>query len=152
MEKGHEFYMEKCLQLGEKALSAGNPPVGSLIVFGGRIIGEGVEAVKESGDITNHAEIEAIRDALNKGFFEELSRSILYTTHEPCIMCSYVIRQHKISQVVYGVAVEYIGGHTSSFKVLTSENVPQWGRKPGITSGICRKECEQLNFQFRNRR
>ena len=42
----------------------GNPPVGSVIVKNDKIIGIGIEAGKTSNDITRHAEIEAIKDAL----------------------------------------------------------------------------------------
>jgi len=150
--EGHEFYMERSIQLGKKALASGNPPVGSVIVQEGRIIGEGMESVKESGDVTRHAEIEAVRDAVRRGFSEKLRGSVLYTTHEPCIMCSYVIRHHGIDHIIYGVAVAYVGGDTSFFDVLATDRVPQWGGKPKITAGICREECEQLNREFRNRK
>lgn len=144
----HEIYMQKCLNLGRQALANHNSPVGSILVCDDQIIGEGVESVRENEDVTFHAEIEAIRDAVRRGFAGQLSRSVLYTTHEPCIMCSYVIRHHKIAQVVYGLSVDHIGGHTSSFGVLDSEEVPQWDEKPEIIPGILRRECELLHEEF----
>lgn len=148
MEK-HEAYMQKCMELGKEALANQNPPVGSILVCDDQVIGEGMETVRENNDITFHAEIEAVRDAVERGFKKNLSRSILYTTHEPCIMCSYVIRQYKIPHIVYGIGVDHVGGHTSSFHVLDSENVPPWGSKPKITSGVLREECKLLNEEFR---
>lgn len=147
-----ENYMEECLRLGEQALASGNPPVGSIVVWDGRIVGEGVEAVKESEDVTDHAEIIAIRDAVQNGYKDKLPFSVLYSTHEPCIMCSYVIRQYKIPKIVYGVPVDHIGGDSSSFKILTTEKVPQWGEKPEIVQGVCRDECSQLNLRYRNKK
>lgn len=141
----HEYYMRKCLQLAEQALANGDSPVGSVIVLEDVIIGKGIESGKSSGDITNHAEIEAIRDAIMHGFVNELSRTQLYTTHEPCIMCSYLIRHHKIPHIIFGVAVEDVGGFTSSFGVLTTEEVPKWGIHPKVTRGICEEECRQLS-------
>src|SRR5690625_7932028 len=110
---GHEYYMVCHIQLGIQALASGKPPVGSVIVQEGQIIGEGMESVKESGDVTRHAEIEAVRDAVRRGFSEKLRGSVLYTTHEPCIMCSYVIRHHGIDHIIYGVAVAYEIGRAS---------------------------------------
>jgi tRNA(Arg) A34 adenosine deaminase TadA len=63
-------------------------------------------------------------------------------------MCSYVIRHHHIPHIVFGAAVEYVGGFTSDFAVLTTEKVPKWGKPPKITSGICKEECEMLNKKF----
>lgn len=53
----------------------------------------------------------------------------MYTTHEPCIMCSYMIRHHRIPEIIFGTAVPYIGGLTSQFGVLATEAVPKWGKQ-----------------------
>lgn len=141
-------YMGRCLQLAEQALKKGDPPVGSVLVADDIIIGEGTESGKSSGDVTNHAEIQAIRNAISNGFGKDLAKAKLYTTHEPCIMCSYVIRHHHIPHIIFGVGVEYVGGSTSDFAVLTTEKIPKWGKAPKITSGICKEECEMLNKKF----
>jgi tRNA(adenine34) deaminase len=146
--ENHKKYMKQCLRLAEIALSNGNPPVGAILVFNDKVIGKGIEAGKTSGDLTNHAEILAIRDAINNGFLKSLDKSVMYTTHEPCIMCSYLIRHHKIPHIVFGTAVDYIGGCTSKFNLLCTEEVPKWKNKPKITEGICEAECEQLTKQF----
>ena len=51
------------------------------------------------------------------GYRDMLGQSTLYTTHEPCIMCSYLIRHHRIPWVVYGVSVQHVGGVTSQYSV-----------------------------------
>ncbi len=144
-----EKYMEKCLQLAELALANGDPPVGAVLVFEDAIIGEGIESGKSSGDITNHAEIMAIRDAIANGYLKELSQAALYTTHEPCIMCSYLIRHHRIPRIIFGKSVPFVGGFTSTFGVLSTEEVPKWGRRPEVISGICETACDRLNERFR---
>ena len=85
----HIHFMERCIELGKEAMLCGNPPVGSILVKDDVILGIGKEAGKSGNDITKHAEIEAIRHALAN--HQSLKNSILYTTHEPCIMCSYVL-------------------------------------------------------------
>ncbi len=148
MEKDNQYYMQLCLDLAQDALASGNPPVGAVLVLNGTVIGQGTESGRTSGDITNHAEILAVRDAVKNGFAAQLSQSILYTTHEPCIMCSYVIRHHKIREIVYGSAVETIGGASSKFNILTTTDVPKWGSSPKITPGICAEACRLLSEQF----
>jgi tRNA(adenine34) deaminase len=147
-----EIYMRECLKLAEIALKNGNPPVGAILVFEDKIIGHGVEAGKSTGDITNHAEILAIRDAVKNGYSAVLNQSKMFTTHEPCVMCSYVIRHHKIPHIIYGVSVDTLGGFTSKFDLLNTEDVPKWGEKPTIVGGICEKECKILNEQFLKQR
>ncbi|MEO8824118.1 MAG: nucleoside deaminase [Ginsengibacter sp.] len=141
-------YMSRCIQLAEQALESGNPPVGSVLVLDGIIIGEGIESGKSSGDVTDHAEILAIRNAIKNGFGKHLPKAILYSTHEPCMMCSYVIRHHHIPHILFGISVEYVGGFTSVFKILTTEKVPKWGKPPIVSMGIGREDCEMLNKKF----
>jgi len=148
MQEEIEIYMHQCVSLAKEALATGNPPVGALIVFEGNVIGTGIESGKSTGDITNHAEIEAIRAVIKNGYADKLPVARMYTTHEPCIMCSYMIRHHRIPEIVYGIAVQYVGGQTSQFNILATEDVPKWGTKPKIISGVCLDECNILNDQF----
>ena len=143
-----EDYMRICIQLGKQALKKGNPPVGAILVYNGKVIGQGIEAGKSTGDITNHAEIEAIRNAINNGFRSILDQSSMFTTHEPCIMCAYNIRHHKLKHLYYGTPVDDIGGHTSSFKLLTTTSVPKWGTPPHIHPGIMMENTHELQNEY----
>ncbi|KAF2336975.1 nucleoside deaminase [Flavobacterium daemonense] len=148
MQEEFQHYMHQCLELAKTALKAGNPPVGALIVIDGKIIGTGIESGKSTGDITNHAEILAVRDAVKNGFSDKLHLAKMYTTHEPCIMCSYMIRHHKIAEIIFGIAVPNVGGFTSNYKILSAEDVPKWGNKPTIIGNVCEADCQKLNAQF----
>ncbi|MEN7548806.1 nucleoside deaminase [Rapidithrix thailandica] len=148
MSDSHTNFMKMAVALGKEALANGNPPVGAVIVYGDEVIGKGIESGKTTRDITNHAEIEAVRDAIQQGHADKLSQSILYTTHEPCIMCSYLIRHHRLPQVIYGVSVKDVGGYSSEFKILSTENIPKWGKKPEVTRGVLEEECQHLSRQF----
>lgn len=148
MQENFQYYMHQCLDLAKTALKAGNPPVGALIVLDEKIVGTGIESGRSTGDITNHAEILAIRDAVKNGYSDQLHLARMYTTHEPCIMCSYMIRHHKIPEIIYGTSVPYIGGFTSKYSILTAEDVPKWGNKPKIISDVSTEECNALNAQF----
>ena len=125
--------MQQCEILADKAAKKGNAPVGALIVKDDEIISEAEEAGKSKNDITCHAEIEALRIALNKLRSSNLSDCILFTTHEPCIMCSYAIRFYQIKKLVYQNSVKYLGGISSSMPLLLSDEVPpHWAKAPEI--------------------
>ena len=93
--------MRRAIALARIALANGDTPVGSLVVHKGKVIGEGFEAVKERMDPSGHAELIAIRNACSALQTFDLSGCTLYSTAEPCFMCSYAVRQTRISQVIF---------------------------------------------------
>jgi tRNA(adenine34) deaminase len=146
MDKGmdlslHESYMRMCLDLAETARKCGEVPVGAVIVRDGSVIAEGVEGVRARLDITGHAELEAIRRACQLLQTRDLSGCTLYTSAEPCFMCSYAIRACKIGTVVFGASVDGVGGFTSCLPVLSTLTVRHWGAPPEIIEGVLSEEC-----------
>ncbi len=142
--------MNKCIALGKEAMIEGNPPVGAVIVKNDEIIGVGKEATKSSNDIVKHAEIEAVKAALTTQL-EDLKGCTLYTTHEPCVMCSYVIRHYQIKTIVYGIQSEYVGGASSEFKILKTKNVPNWNEIPEIIDGVLENKIINLSKAYQNK-
>ncbi|MEX6689410.1 nucleoside deaminase [Danxiaibacter flavus] len=140
----HEAYMFKCIELALRAKAQGESPVGSIIVQGTEIIGQGIESNKMHNDVTFHAEIEAIRRATENLKSQDLSSCIMYTTHEPCIMCSYVIRQTKIKAVVIGLTNKEVGGLSSKYALLADSSIAKWDKSPTIITGILEEECRKL--------
>ncbi len=136
--------MRRCIELANIAKKRGDSPVGSLIVKDGQVVAEGIEGGKTHKDITFHAEIEAVRNATASLGKTDLSDCFLVTTHEPCIMCSYVIRHHKIGLVVVGVRTGEIGGYSSTLPVLTDSTISSWSTPPVIIDNILEQECKEL--------
>jgi tRNA(adenine34) deaminase len=145
-----EDYMRRCIELAEMARQSGDTPVGSLIVHRTQVIAEGVDAVKARLDITAHAEVEAIRKACQALNSLDLRGCVLYTTTEPCWMCSYAIRQAGISGMIIGNAIPWGGGVTSRYPILLSHvEIESWSAPPTVTCSILRTECEKLNRKQR---
>ena len=132
----HEEHMRRCRQLAEEAVRGGDAPVGSLVLRDGQIIAEGVEGVKAQTDVTAHAEILAVRKACAALGTLDLSGTTLYTTTEPCLMCSYAIRQTHISRVVIEKRTEQGGGVTSQYPILKDDSFTVGGPPPEIVLGI----------------
>lgn len=99
-----KVWMNRCLELARlgEGLVAPNPLVGSVVVYDGRIIGEGWHR-KFGG---NHAEVNAIESVKNKSL---LPYSILYVNLEPCSHfgktppCANLLIKYKIPKVVIGM-------------------------------------------------
>jgi len=136
--------MRRCIELGSIAKQRGESPVGALLALDGEVIAEGIESVKAKSDITCHAEVEAIRNALQTAAAADLANCVLVTTHEPCIMCSYVIRHYRIATVAFAIATGEIGGCTSNLPVLTDTSIQRWAAPPVILPGILEDECRRL--------
>jgi tRNA(adenine34) deaminase len=141
----HVPFMRRCLALALIARQNGESAVGSLVVRDGAVIGEGIEASRSNLDITYHAEIEAIRAARKALQAQHLAGCTLYTTHEPCLMCSYVIRQARISLVVIGCAVPETGGFSSPYPLLTATDIAPWGGPPDVVMGILAEDCRAVS-------
>jgi tRNA(adenine34) deaminase len=143
----HERFMRRCLDLAVTARDQGNTPVGSVIVLDGAIIGEGAETLPMGSSITGHAEILACQKALDATGRKDLAGAVIYTTAEPCFMCSYAIRQLRIDLVVYGIDTPFIGGVTSIHPILTDPALDDWRRVPAVIGGVMREACEQLKIR-----
>jgi|SRR5699024_10767444 len=145
-KRKYEQWMRRCIKLAKIAKRRGDSPVGCIIVQNGKIVSEGIEGGKTHNDITYHAEIVAIRNAVDVLSETDLSDCILVTSHEPCIMCSYVIRHHKIKTVIAGMNTGEIGGYSSSCPVLIDDSIERWASPPQIVDGgVLEEECRRLN-------
>ena len=145
-------FMRRCLELGRIALDGGDAPVGSLILFEGEILTEGVESVKSHFDPTAHAEMLAVKSACEKLKTLDLSGTALYTNVEPCVMCAFAIRQTGISTVVFGMSNNRVGGANSKFDVLSDPGFPAKFPPPEIRINILPEECRKLWREFQERR
>ena len=104
----HKQYLDQCLELADEAVKNGDHPFGSLIVLDGKVVATSSNEVETLGDVTAHAEVRVLQKAQKKLTLEELSRSTLYTSTEPCPMCAGAIFWAEISHVVYGCSQEQL--------------------------------------------
>lgn len=87
-------------QSGERR--AGTNPIGCVVVRGRSVIGEGCNEVDLRHDATAHAEIVAMRRAGERIGTHELRGAVLYTTLQPCGMCTMASIWSKIGRIVFG--------------------------------------------------
>ena len=140
----HEDYIGRCLELALIAVKAGNGPFGSLIVVDGKLISESYNKVRTNRDISAHAEIDAIRGACQALGTLDLSTGIIYTSAEPCFMCSYAIRMSHISQVIIGARALDRGGVSSKYPILMDPNIEGMSPPPDIVRDILLDDCTAL--------
>ena len=94
-----ERWIRRAIALGRQ-----NPgsPIGCVIVRDGQVLAEGHNEVDPNHDPTAHAEITCIRRACAALADPQLAGATLYTTLQPCGMCSMASIWAKIGRIVYG--------------------------------------------------
>ncbi|MDQ0239544.1 nucleoside deaminase [Arthrobacter bambusae] len=99
--------LEKAISLAWQARAEGNRPFGSLITDPeGKIIAQGVNTVLTSGDVTGHSETNALRAALQtveRPGPALMAGHTLYSSAEPCMMCTGALYLAGVSRVVYAL-------------------------------------------------
>lgn len=128
----HDQYLEECYRLAEVVREHGESGVGAVVVKDGQILGEGAEESRSRNDVTRHAEVVAILDAIAKHGANACRGATLYSNVEPCILCSYVIRHYQITQVFYVNRAGQVGGVHSEFPLLTTDKIKGWTQAPHV--------------------
>jgi tRNA(adenine34) deaminase len=98
--------MERLVALAHRSLESLDVPVAAVVVYDNEIIGEGFNTVLRNTHAGEHAEINAISDALRKCGNERFaqfdrSRLVLISTFEPCLMCLGACLNNAIRTVYY---------------------------------------------------
>lgn len=102
----HDPYIERALELARAAAENGNEPFGSLLVRGDEIIAESENTVNTDDDVTAHPELKLARWAAAELPSHALAETTMYTSTEPCAMCSGAIYHSGLRRVVYSVSAE----------------------------------------------
>jgi cytosine deaminase len=101
-------YMAAAVEEARLGLQEGGIPIGSVIVYEGRIIGRGHNRRVQQGSVILHGEMDAFENA-GRQPAEVYSKCTLYTTLSPCPMCSGAIRLYGIPKVVIGENKTFMG-------------------------------------------
>lgn len=98
-----EMHLTRAIDVARLARANGNHPFGAILVTGDGTIIEGQNSVVTAGDPTGHAETNLVRLASARLSRDQLRASTLYTSTEPCAMCSGAIYWAGIGRVVYAL-------------------------------------------------
>lgn len=143
----YNYFMEKALVQAKKALSAGEFPVGCVIVCQDKIIATG-SRVGTSGTRANeidHAEMIALRRFADfKGVLNK-KETTLFCTLEPCLMCYCALVLSNIGKIVYAYE-DVMGGCTRSD--LTKLSPLYRNSKISIIPNILREKSLKLFRQY----
>jgi len=137
--------MRRCVELSAAAVRQHELPFSCVVCRNGEIVAEAINRVVADGDVTKHAEILAISAAQAALGRSDLSDCTIYSSVEPCPMCSFPIRETRIGRVVYAISSPMMGG-LSKWNVLGDNEIsnvmPQvFGDTPEVTAGLLYREA-----------
>ena len=99
-------WIARTYDLARQGASEGGVPVGSVLVLDDELVSEGYNRRQQDRAVIYHGEMDAIRRA---GLDVPWSRTTLYTSLSPCMMCAGTIVQFRIPRVVIGDATNFGG-------------------------------------------
>jgi tRNA(adenine34) deaminase len=145
-----ELWMEEALRLAQRALEAGEVPIGAVVVRNGEIVGRGWNRNISDSDPSAHAEIVALREAGATLGNHRLEDCEVFATIEPCAMCAGAITHARVRRLIYGADDAKAGAVRSVLQVL---NHPQLNHRMEVRVGVLAgRSAELLQAFFRDRR
>ena len=138
-------WMSVALSEAREAASAGEVPVGAVVVRAGEIVGRASNHTVRDQDPTAHAEVLAIRAASAALSSWRLGDCTLYVTLEPCAMCAGAIVLARLRRVVFGAWDEKAGMVGSVADVLRH---PRLNHRPEVAAGVLEGESSALLRAF----
>lgn len=141
----YPHFMEMALREAQLAFEENEVPVGAVVVFENRVIGRGHNRTIALADATAHAEIIALSAAYSHFEDWRLEECYLFSTLEPCVMCSGAAVLSRIKTIVYGAADPKFGGCGSIFTIPTEAKL---NHRCEIVGGVCEEEIAALMKLF----
>ena len=145
----HEKFIQLCYTLAEKAVGNGDHPFGALLVRDGAVVQTAVNTVHSDNDETRHAEINLVSEAGRRFGPETLARCTLYTSTEPCAMCTGAIYAAGIPTIVFGCSARALYDLTGSDLSIPSRDILALGqRETAVIGPILEEEGLQIHHSY----
>ena len=101
-------FMQAAIDEANIGLAQGGIPIGSVLVYDGKIIGRGHNKRVQTGSPTLHGEMDALENA-GRQTAKVYKQCVIYTTLSPCFMCTGAILLYGIPKVVIGENQSFMG-------------------------------------------
>jgi cytosine deaminase len=139
-----EYYMARAFELAARSFAEGGCPIGGVLVNNdnGEVLGEGHNALVQEGNPIIHGEMAALRNA---GRMTNRHHTTMYTTLQPCFMCTGAITQFGIPCVVIGDVANASNDETVRF--MLSRGIEVIVMDPKVSRAA--RDCIGLVARFR---
>ncbi len=143
-------WMRRAIELAveEKGTNPGNTPIAAIVVRGGKVIASGVNRTAENCDATAHAEVMALRAAGAAVDDMKIEGATLYSTLQPCGMCTFASIWAGVTRIVHGAGRDDVHEMYFEDRHLSTMDYIRDAYKQDLTmeGGILADECAALYF------
>ena len=107
-----EKFIREVIGLAYNSAKQGNDPFAALLVKDEKIVASSMDYSVKKSDPTAHAELDLIRKFCQDNNIFSLEEYTLYSSSEPCVMCSGAIHWARINKVVFSVSQQRLNGES----------------------------------------
>ena len=144
-----EYWMGVAIDEAKAAATAGEVPVGAVLLVSGAAVAKGRNAMVSARDATQHAEMRVLKAGAYAAGDTRLVQATLYVTLEPCAMCAGAIVLSRVGRVVFGAYDDKAGMAGSIHDLLRH---PKLNHRPEVKGGVRAEECGAMLAEFFRRR
>lgn len=145
----HHDFMIRALEEARKAYSQDEVPVGAVVAVGGKIVSYGRNRMEELNDPAAHAELEAMKKALELREGKWLDNADLYSTLEPCPMCAAAAVLYRVKRIVFGASDTKWGACGTVYNIAQDGKL---NHRIEVIGGIMEDECGKILRDFFDRK
>ena len=146
----HERFLRRAIELSAESMQRGDQPFGALLVKDGEIVLEAHNTRVINNDATQHAELNLVSKATQLYDTQTLRTCTLYTSTEPCTMCTGAIGWAVIGRIVYACPTELLSeivGRTV-FTVPCRTVLAHHNYAPEVIGPLLAEEAAAIHRQY----
>ncbi|MCI8733483.1 MAG: nucleoside deaminase [Clostridia bacterium] len=136
-------FMQLAIELSKQAVIHGNEPFGAVLAKDGEVVFTNENSIYTSNNPTAHAEMGLLSAFCSKTGITDLKEYTLYSSCEPCYMCSGAMVWFKLGRLVYGASDKDLAGILNENGSECSAEVFAGSafHRPEVTAGVLRDEA-----------
>lgn len=140
----HDEFMAEAIKMAREAKLQGEFPFGAVIVKDGKIVSRAMPLEKTYKDVSQHAELLAVRGACQVLETTDLSDCVIYASGEPCMMCASIIFHAGIKQIYIGATRDDLPHFFSKKSIRIFQLSEDINYKPQIVTGLLKDQVIAL--------
>jgi len=144
-----ERFLKQAIELAREARAEGNHPFGSLLTIDDTVVLTAKNTLFTDRDPTAHAETNLVAEAIRRLSPDEIRRSVLYTSCEPCAMCAGKLYWAGIRSVVFALSSEQLGTIAGrNFLIPCTELFVRAAEKVTVTGPMLLSEAREVHIGY----
>jgi tRNA(adenine34) deaminase len=137
----YELYMAEAIAEARRGGEEGNEPIGAVAVIDDAMIARDHDRSILHGDPTAHAVMLTIQATARKLGPKRLAEVTIFTTNEPCVMCTGALVEARVRSLVFAVPDPDRGAAGSVLQLARDPALPH---QLSVVSGVRESEARRL--------